>query len=294
MRIDLNADPQPERLPFAHPVDSAWNIREAAIAYARNGFEIMPRAAAGARLIDSLKGSPRTGLLGEAEVVAFWTERPYTPALAVVCGPQSGVLVIDLDRGHGDGSVDGVAFWQALEARHGSVCTPLSSTPSGGRHLYFQWPTGRRLRSGEIAPGVEVLGDRCAATLPPSVKQGRPYLWSLSRHPNYLPMGDPPPWLLAMARLPEPKPRPRTCSRLGIRDRYARAALERECAAVANAPPGDRNRTLNLAAWSLARLEALTPREIEDGLLEAAAAAGMPAGEALRTVQSGLSRRRAA
>ncbi len=78
------------------------------------------------------------------------------------------------------------------------------------------------------------------------------------------------------------------------RDRYARAALERECAAVANAPAGDRNRTLNLAAWSLARLEALTSREIEDGLLEAAAAAGMPAGEALRTVQSGLSRRRAA
>lgn len=274
--------------PAAEPQAAARTIREAAIDYARNGWEIMPRRPVGTGLlIDCLTGSPRTGLQGEDEVASYWSACPHAAALAVVCGPASGVLVLDVDQ-HGGGA-DGLAELRRLEAEHGTLpATPFVLSPSGaGRHIYFRWPASP-IRTGVLAPGVEILGDRAAANLPPSMKRGSPYRWSLSRHPDFLPLAGAPEWLMRLARPPEPKPRIRP--RIGSRDRYARAALERECAAIAVASPGTRNHTLNRAAWSIARLD-LDGGDIEAALLDAATAAGMPPGEAQTTIRSGLRRR---
>lgn len=76
--------------------------------------------------------------------------------------------------------------------------------------------------------------------------------------------------------------------------RYALAALEGEARAVASAPEGVRNYTLNSAAWSLARPELgglLDPDEIEGVLVEAAQDAGLPGREARTTVRSAFRRR---
>lgn len=123
---------------------------------------------------------------------------PATPALAAVCGPHSGLLILDVDQ-HESGP-DGLAELRKLEERQGRLPpTPLVLSPSGaGRHLYFRWRT-TPIRTCAIVPGVEVLGDRAAANLPPSMKRERPYLWSLDQHPDYLPIADAPAWLVEMA-----------------------------------------------------------------------------------------------
>jgi Bifunctional DNA primase/polymerase, N-terminal len=269
------------------------SVMEHALAYARCGWELMPRCLdARGRLIDALHGSPRTGLVGEAEVEAYWRDYASTPALAVVCGPHSGVFVLDVDQ-H-TGGADGLYELRKLEAENGPLPpTPFVLSPSGaGRHIYFAWPHERRLKNGAIAPGVEVFGDRMAATLPPSMKSERPYRWSLCRHPNFLPFAGAPAWLLAKAALSPPQRMPnRDPGEIRIWDRYVVAALEAELAAVRGAHRGDRNNRLNRAAWSLARFvrdDRIGARELEAVLVNAAQSAGLPAREAVQTVRGAL------
>jgi hypothetical protein len=72
---------------------------------------------------------------------------------------------------------------------------------------------------------------------------------------------------------------------------YGGAALERECQEVARASEGGRNHQLNASAYTLGRLVLggyLSRADVEDGLLEAARACGLPEGEARRTIASGL------
>lgn len=76
-------------------------------------------------------------------------------------------------------------------------------------------------------------------------------------------------------------------------DRYIRAAVEKASHAVAAAPDGERNRTLNREVFSLARLE-VSESEIESAMLDAARAAGLGEREALRTIASALDGRRRA
>ncbi len=72
---------------------------------------------------------------------------------------------------------------------------------------------------------------------------------------------------------------------------YARAALDGEVEKVRLAAEGLRNDTLNRAAFSLGQLVAggeLSTAAAETALLDAATAAGLPEGEAMRTIQSGM------
>jgi hypothetical protein len=105
-------------------------------------------------------------------------------------------------------------------------------------------------------------------------------------------------WLAAAKRMRDGKARPARAKVLrfpgsGDRGRYLRAAVERECEAVALAREGERNAQLNRSAYALARLE-LAADEIEKVLTEAAKRAGLTAGEARKTIQSAIRGRRRA
>lgn len=72
---------------------------------------------------------------------------------------------------------------------------------------------------------------------------------------------------------------------------YGRAALEGECGKVALAPEGQRNATLNTAAFAAGQLVAaghVGRGEAEHALAHAADRAGLPRGEAWKTICSGL------
>jgi hypothetical protein len=269
------------------------------LAYVAGGMELMPRRLDhNGRLIDLLSGSPRTGLRSETQIRRWLATHPAPAGWAVVTGPESGVLVIDLDR-HPGGD-DGLAtMMRELEQQHALLPAPpvVLSPTQGGRHLYFRWPRGPVRSSGAIAPGIEVIADRGACTLPPSRKAAGLYRWSLARHPAHLPLPELPRWLLAMIRPPAPPPRPRRPASPPAgdrRERYARAALEAEAATVARAA-GMVDCTLNRSAWNLGRFVAageVDHHEVEDVLIAAAVAAGHPEGRARRTVQGAIRRRR--
>lgn len=91
--------------------------------------------------------------------------------------------------------------------------------------------------------------------------------------------------------LPLPTPPTLNGHRREDTDAYAHTALERETAAVATAPEGTRNHTLNVAAFNLGQLVAagaLQPRQVEQALTTAAQSAGLPIAEIRRTIASGL------
>jgi hypothetical protein len=135
------------------------------------------------------------------------------------------------------------------------------------------------VRGGGTGNGGYVLG-------PGSVLNGRPYEFIDGQDPQPLPgwiadLLDPPrPEGPAAMRMPPAQP-----------GRYADAALRSELQAVlASREPG-RNNTLNEAAFSLGQLVAageLDRDVVTEALLRAAGAVGLPAGEAGRTIMSGL------
>lgn len=91
---------------------------------------------------------------------------------------------------------------------------------------------------------------------------------------------------------PPPPPRPTfKPATNGEAKGYAQAALRDECAKVASTPEGERNPNLNIAAFNLGQLVgggSLTEDEVVEQLTMAAQAAGLPTGEAIKTLFSGL------
>lgn len=100
----------------------------------------------------------------------------------------------------------------------------------------------------------------------------------------------PPEWLLdAVLKPKQPQTAPPPSTAAGAPTAYGQAALARQTAEVAHAPEGQRNDTLNRAAFALGQLAAHIPPTIaHDELAQAAHAAGLPTHEAERTITSGM------
>lgn len=100
---------------------------------------------------------------------------------------------------------------------------------------------------------------------------------------------DPPEWLLE--RILEPS-RDDAAQKVAKQSSgYGKAALNRETARVAFAPEGQRNDTLNRAAFALGQLVAggeIAETEAQARLLEAATLCGLPPSEAQATIRSGM------
>ena len=167
----------------------------------------------------------------------------------------------------------------ALAQRHPAEHPgPVARTGGGGWHLLYA-PTGLGNRVG-LLPGVDWRGRGGLVVAPPSIHaSGRPYRWvrplagGLPTVPEALRRLLAPP-RVERTTLPPPQPAAGHGGRRG--ERYARAALEREAAAVRAAPPGTCNATLNRAAFNLGQLVAahlLDAVEVRAVLLAAAMAA---------------------
>ncbi|MGA5351138.1 bifunctional DNA primase/polymerase [Streptomyces thermodiastaticus] len=224
-------------------------------------------------------------------IKAAWSHGPYNVGIAT--GP-SGLVVIDLDVPKDKGSSDapcGATTFQALceRAGHAVPDTYRTRTASGGTHLYFRAPDGVRLgnTAGTIAPMVDTRAwggyvVAAGSVTPAGFYQG-PFH---DRLPALLPD-----WLLCIL---QPAPAPSAGPlRLPAVDgsRAALAALEAECAAVATAPEGLRNVTLNRSAFKVGRFVAWgdLPRHVaEDAFQAAGEARGLSAAECRATIRSAL------
>jgi len=82
----------------------------------------------------------------------FWEQNP-TATVGVATGSDSGLVVVDVD--------DEEAFGEWMHKNgYALPDTPTATTPSGGRHLYFEHPGWRVRNSVRFVPGCDARGDR--------------------------------------------------------------------------------------------------------------------------------------
>src|SRR5579883_3309440 len=101
-------------------------------------------------------------------VIQLWWKNHPEASPALLTGKPSGIVALDLDMKNG---VDGRHSLEMLGISFHPQ-SPTDHSPHGGYHVLFRRPD-RAVRSGTIAPGLEVKGDRAWITLPP----GRGRYW---------------------------------------------------------------------------------------------------------------------
>jgi putative DNA primase/helicase len=227
-------------------------------------------------------------------------------------GAASGVVAVDKDP---QGQIDGL---------------PETVTTSTGRegafHYYFADPGGLANSAGRLAAHVDVRADGGQVVFPGSVhpETGKGYEWvpgkapweiGLARLPQHIidrlrgPAHGGPAALPAspagVKMPPEPVPAPSAAedapkgradaraarSAASRAERYARQALRLELNNVHNSVEGNRNDTLNRAAFSMGTLiggGCLGRVEVEEALRQAALAVGLDQAETEATIRSGI------
>jgi hypothetical protein len=222
-----------------------------------------------------------------------WWEATPTANVGIVTGPTSGLVVLDVDPG-GDSTI------RELIATVGPLPrTLVARTPRGGFHGYYRHPTDVRIPSsaGKFGPGVDVRAGGGYVVAPPSTVNGVSYTWRDDPWPGPPDLPElPAAWvdLLATRVAPERPPTPPLTAPAGVDSRlvpWVRAAVTGELEAVAGAREGTRNHRLNRAAFRLGQLVAtgaVDQEQVLVGLEAAAVACGLPAGEARRTIASGV------
>jgi hypothetical protein len=225
-----------------------------------------------------------------------WLDRFPRANLAVRTGPESNLLVLDVD------GVEGERSLVELERRHGPLpeLYPMQWTGGGrgGWQAFFAYPAGRQIGNsgGKLGPKLDTRGNRGYALVPPSVTSA-PYRWAVDRKPGNIPPGDAPAWLVDLLDPPAQPEAPRETwagQSSSIDDRYLLRALEAELALVASAPEGRRNDQLNESAFNLFRFSAegrLAADAVAHGLKAAARHAGLNAREIASTLRSAATRR---
>src|SRR6516165_4926773 len=239
------------------------DVLDAALEYARNGIPVFP--------CDPKTKKPliatgfKAASTDEQEIRRQWGRWPDA-MIGAPTGAKSGMWVADVDKDTSR-NFDGMATLRQLIAQHGELPkTLMTITPRGGRHLIFSWANGIDIRNsvGKIGPGIDVRGSGGYVCLPPSARaDGARYQWDPDSGAVAVPAAD---WLMKRAGK--------------HKNAWARAALDRECQAVADPKPGTRNTPLNPAAFSLFQLVSggeLEEQEMRKRLFEAAEACGVVA-----------------
>lgn len=257
----------------------AGGILKAALEYAARGWAVFP-CHGKVPLVEHGCKSATT----DASTIRQWWRKWPDANVAIATGTASGLYVIDED----DGGAETI----------GALALPVSlsvTTGSGGKHYYYRRPDGEKWgnSASKLGPGVDTRGDGGYVLAPPSIhpETQRPYTWDdvgdlteiLDLPANVREALTPKP------RQPAPMPAPRRES-YGS-SRYGLSALSRECERVSYAQQGERNHTLNSAAFSVGQLVAtgeLLEHEARAELAAAAASAGLEDAEARKTLDSGL------
>jgi Bifunctional DNA primase/polymerase, N-terminal/Primase C terminal 1 (PriCT-1) len=132
---------------------------------------------------------------GEAEL-ARWFERWPSITIGGVTGGISGLVVLDVDLGHG--GCDSLA---ALERLHGPLPDTVEAETGGGRrHLYFALPPLALHNKAGLAAGIDLRGEGGMVVAPPSLyPSGKPYRWRPGHEPAALPLALMLHWLQLLA-----------------------------------------------------------------------------------------------
>ena len=206
----------------------------------------------------------------KAQIDVWRAQHPHAN-VALKCGEDSGVIAIDIDVRSGGFET------LAKLAKLGKVLPPAveSRTPTGGTHLFFQYDDRVSVSgSNKLGPGVDVITNGHACTLPPScnLKAGGNYKWIRAPLGKHLPAL--PHWVIQACQ-PKPEPKVRKPNldygRLQGYARQAMADLERAVRKASQLTDGRHQEPFRLAA-ALGRYVhhgALAAQTLEDAIVTA-------------------------
>lgn len=149
-----------------------YSTKEAALAYARRGWKVIPLRGKVPR-----NGNGSKGGTTDPKIIEAWWNGIENPNVGIVTGKESGLVVLDIDI-H---KVDGLKTLADLERKYGPIPSTLQvKTGGGGIHFYFQYPKEGKVpgRIG-IFPGIDIKSDGGYVVAPPSLHPDthRPYEW---------------------------------------------------------------------------------------------------------------------
>ncbi len=215
----------------------------------------------------------------------WWTDWPDA-AVGVPTGSPTGFFALDIDNK--PGGANGFLWLDEMQAEHG----PLPSTarvisPNGGMHIYFKYVVGTRNR-GALGAGVDIRSEGGYVVAAGStMANGRQYKWV----DDVREIADAPAWLLDLL-LPKSAPTHSSyTASSATNNAYVDAAVDRELADLAGAPMGNRNNSLNDAAFALGTFVgagALPEAEARALLQDVARGWGRDWSRCCKTIENGL------
>lgn len=267
----------------------------AALFYAeKQGFSVFPLLEK--QKIPAISGGLNSATKKPEKIREWWGSGSCN--IGIRTGAESGFWVLDIDGHAGESDI------AALEFEHGQLPQTATQKTSHGKHLLFAYPQDRNIgnRAKLIrhpeAGGLDVRGNGGYIVAAPSIHPETlaPYEWIIS--PEDLPPQPAPPWLLDLVAPPENATKPHILqpsiyqpqTRIG-HSTSPDSIIKDQLAAVANAPEGARNHTLNIAAMKVGKvIQASDMSETEAKALLAGAAkqAGLGASETEKTINSGF------
>ena len=135
-------------------------------------------------------------------LVGWWDNFPDAN-IGIACGKRSGIVVLDIDAGHG-----GYESLTALLNKYGPLPkTPVSKTGSGGEHIFFKHP-GIEIRNSasKLGKGLDIRGDGGYVVAPPSLHpNGNIYEWVV--RPSQVELSDMPEWMIELLKENRPEPK---------------------------------------------------------------------------------------
>jgi putative DNA primase/helicase len=276
----------------------------AALAYAKRGWPVFPCRGKQPAIGKKKGGQGYKDATTDPDRIREWWRRFPNANIGIATGSPSGFWVLDIDPDKG-----GTNSLAELCARYGPLPeSAIQITGSGGQHILFRFNgEGIRNRVADIAPGLDTRATGGYIVAAPSIHPdtGAQYQWDAEHNPAAITLADAPAWLVELVSGQNRGQRERsgpkrtmngqgsTTGRPG--SRYAEAALDDECRAVAGMPKGGRNARLNEAAFNLGQLVGgggLERGRVERALFAAAERCGLIAddgeGPIMATINSGL------
>jgi Bifunctional DNA primase/polymerase, N-terminal len=183
--------------PFLH-VNSTSPKLQRALALAKLGFRVHPLEAGTKK--PHLTGYKDLATTDEAQLRLWWARWPDANP-GIICGQGSGSLVLDIDRRNG-----GEESLVALERAYSELPLTWLSITRDGFQAYFRQPKDCIVKYGQLASGIELLGEGRNVVGVGSARAADEdhaehiYEWADCQRPTDIPMADLPQWVMDLAR----------------------------------------------------------------------------------------------
>lgn len=125
-----------------------------AISLAKEGYKVFPCRSFGKPKAPYVKWKEEATT--NIETIRSWWKKWPSALVSVPTGKVNGFTVLDIDKKK---DVDGFKTLEQLGLELDSLLGPRVKTPSGGRHIYFEYSPTVKNSAGKLGPGLDVRND---------------------------------------------------------------------------------------------------------------------------------------